>query len=67
MLHCKIADLSVFIPATGNMPGRCEKYLIQTKENSADIIIRADLYDFKRWPGILDEDDAIYMESGHWF
>ena len=66
-MNCIISDLTVFIPATGDMPQRCEKYLIQTKENSADIIIRADLYDFKRWPAILDENDAIYMESGHWF
>lgn len=61
-----ISELSVLVPATGNMPQRCAEYLTQEKENSADIIIRADLYNFNRWP-TLSEDDAIYMESAAQF
>jgi hypothetical protein len=63
---CKISDLLVQISTTGNMPQRCKEYLTQTKDNSADIIIRADLYNFNRWPE-LSENDAIYMESSAQF
>lgn len=58
----KISDLLVQIPAIGNMPDRSKEYLAETKEDSADIIIRADLYKMDRWP-TLSEEDAVYMES----
>ena len=59
---CKISDLLTDVPATGNMPERCEEYITEDKGNSADITIRADLYNFNRW-STLSENDAIYMES----
>ena len=63
---CKICDLSVRIPATGDMPERCRQYLITDKGNSADIIIRADLYDYDKYP-LASEETTIYMESGRQF
>ena len=59
---CKISDLLTEVPATGNMPERCKEYITEDKGNSADITIRADLYNYDRWPN-LSENDAIYMES----
>jgi len=63
---CKISDLIVEVPSTGNMYKRCADYIISDKSNSADIIIRADLYNFERWPG-LHHNDIIYLESGFQF
>lgn len=59
---CKISDLLTEVPSTGNMPERCKEYITEDKGNSADITIRADLYNYDRWPN-LSENDAIYMES----
>ena len=64
---CKISDLLVEVPATGDMPERCSEYLItDNKGNGADITIRADLYKLDNWPD-LDEVGGIYMESGFSF
>ena len=63
---CRISDLTVDVPATGNMPRRCREYITTDKGNSADITIRADLYNFNKWP-TLSENDAIYLESGSQF
>jgi len=63
---CKISDLIVEIPATGDMPQRCREYITEDKGNGADIIIRADLYKYDSWP-TLSEDGVIYMESGFQF
>ena len=60
---CRISDLLVEIPATGDMSQRCRKYEITNKEFSADLTIRADLYKMDRW-NTADENISIYMESG---
>ena len=59
----KISDLLVEVPATSNMPERCKEYITEVKGISADITIRADLYNFDLW-STLSEKDAIYLESG---
>ena len=45
------------------MPERCKEYITEVKGISADITIRADLYNFDLW-STLSEKDAIYLESG---
>lgn len=62
---CRIADLFVEVPDTGDMAGRCKAYLYDG-EATPDIVIRKELYDFSHWP-TLPEDTAIYMESGMYF
>ena len=47
------------------MISRCREYLIN-EEDSADIIIRADLYKPKFWPE-LSEESNIYLQSGFQF
>lgn len=59
---CEISNLLVQIPLAGNMLERSKEYFTETKGDSADIVIRADLYNLNRWP-TLSEEDAIYMES----
>ena len=63
---CKIADIITEVPPAGGMASRCADYLYDGKE-SADIIIRADLYR----PGQIDpargEESFAYMESGYQF
>ena len=68
MIHmlCKISDLLVEVPATGDMPQRCKEYITENKGNSADITIRADLYKLERWID-LTENEAVYLESGFQF
>ena len=58
---CKIADLSIQVPATGDMLSRCKDYLTN-EQVSADIIIRADLYRPHKYP-TFDEKGVAYMES----
>ncbi len=60
-MRCKIADLLVEVPATGDMESRCREYLT---DEAGDVVIniRQELYDLSRW-GNLNEDGAIYMES----
>ena len=62
---CKIADLLVEVPATGDMPQRCESYLY-TGEGQPDIVISADEYNPERWP-TLEGAGLAYMESGTLF
>lgn len=63
---CKIADLLVEVPDTGDMPSRCKEYLYEG-EATPDIVIRKELYDLEtHWP-TLPEGLAIYMESGMYF
>ena len=62
---CKIADLLVEVPATGDMPQRCEKYLYPG-EGQPDIVISAEEYDPARWPA-LQGAGVDYMESGTLF
>ena len=62
---CKIADLLVEVPATGDMPQRCEKYLY-TGEGQPDIVIEASEYNPERWP-TLTGAGLDYMESGTLF
>ena len=66
VMFCRIADLSVIIPKTGNMPERCEAYLMTDNGEGADIILRTDHYNLERWNFQLEEN-AIYRESGYWF
>lgn len=58
---CKIADLYIEVPDAGGMAPRCREYLTEEQE-SADIIIRADLYKKDKYP-TLDSDGVAYMES----
>ena len=62
---CKIADLMIEIPATGDMRSRCREYL-SNMNVSADITIRADRYQTQQWQGLTPEM-AIYLESGFQF
>lgn len=64
-MTCKIADLIIDVPATGDMFSRCKDYLIDEK-TSADIIIRADLYNPAKYKK-RDEISVAYMESGYQF
>lgn len=63
---CKIANLWVEVPATGDMVSRCRDYLTEEQNISADITIRAENYRLGRWKS-LKEESAIYMESGMHF
>lgn len=59
------ADLIVEIPETGDMVSRCREYEYHGKD-SADIIIRADLYKSEDYRS-TNEDLIAYMESGWQF
>jgi hypothetical protein len=62
---CNIADLLIEIPEGGGLTSRCGDY--QTQENvSADIVLRADKYNFNTW-GHLPYEQAVYMASGTQF
>lgn len=62
---CKIAELIIDVPATGDMLSRCKDYVTDEKV-SADIIIRADLYNPNKYRK-QDEASVSYMESGYQF
>lgn len=63
---CRIADLFVEVPDTGDMAKRCKEYLYDG-EATPDIVIRKELYELEEhWP-TLSEDYAGYMESGMLF
>lgn len=62
---CKIADLLIEVPATGDMRSRCKDYLT-TENNSADIIIRAGCYKPEKYP-TFSEAEVAYVESGRQF
>ena len=59
---CKIADLLVEVPETGNMAQRCEKYLYVGAEQP-QVKLDTAHYNRDNWPG-LTEDEFVYMESG---
>lgn len=59
---CKIADLLVEVPETGNMAQRCEKYLY-TGAEQPQVKLDTAHYNRDNWPG-LTEDEFVYMESG---
>ena len=62
---CKIADLLVEVPDSGDMAARCKNYLYDG-DATPDIVIREELYELDRWQPLPD-DAAIYMESGMYF
>lgn len=63
---CRIADLFVEVPDTGDMGKRCKEYLYNG-EAEPDIVILEELYELERhWP-TLSGDHAVYMESGMFF
>lgn len=62
---CKISDLLTEIPKAGGIAPRFGEYLTN-ETGKADIVIREELYNSKRWPD-LDEEIAVYMQSGAQF
>lgn len=62
---CRIADLSVDVPAAGDLVSRCQGYLCD-EVHGADISIRTELFRTERWAG-LDESLIAYAESGTHF
>lgn len=62
---CMISDLLVEVPEAGGMAPRCRDYLAE-ENSSADIIIRADLYEPHRYKTV-SPDMIAYMESGRLF
>ena len=60
------ADLIVEVPEKGGMLSRCKGYEYYGKD-SADIIIRAELYDPTPYPENLSEEEVAYLESGWQF
>ena len=63
-LTCRIADLSVGIPATGEMSSRCRKYLAES--TCRNVVLREADYRLDSWPN-LSYADAVYLESGMQF
>ena len=64
-LLCRIADLTVTIPAAGGMPPRCRAYLTESTGLS-DIVISESEYRLDNWSS-NDYDIACYMESARVF
>ena len=66
-MNCYIADLSVEIPAAGDLVPRCREYLCdENEEAGADIVIRTESFRPDAWKP-LTGDDYIYCESGTHF
>lgn len=65
MITCRIADLSVEIPATGGFAARCGNYLAEGIEKP-DIVISDEKYQSEHYPGISFEL-LCYLESGWQF
>ena len=64
---CRIADLTVEIPAAGGLSSRCSGYRCE-ETNQADFAIREELYDAERYlPAKLSGDELAYMESAYQF
>lgn len=66
MIKCKVADLIVDIPAAGGIASRCEDYR-WNRNDSADIVIRAELYEREKYSPAIDESMFVYMESARQF
>lgn len=64
-MRCIIADLTVEIPAAGDLIPRCREYLCEDASH-ADIIISTENFRPDMWEK-LDEIGRIYMESGSFF
>lgn len=62
---CDVSDLTVKIPATGDVGSRCWEY-IRVDDNLVDIVISEGEYRLERWE-TLSQNDAIYLESGFQF
>lgn len=62
---CRIADLTVEVPASAGLLPRCEPYGC-AEDVRADIVIDSQRYDLTQWPG-ASEETAIYLESGFQF
>ena len=61
----KVADLYAEVPEAGGMAPRCRDYLTEDKV-SADIIIRAELYNMEKYT-VFSYEYAAYMNSGSQF
>lgn len=64
-MKTSIADLIVEIPEAGDLIPRCRDYM-HAEEESADIIIRTDLFKPEEKPG-MDKNLYIYLKSGFYF
>lgn len=62
----KIAELITDVPEAGGLAPRCQDYLY-SGENSADVIIRTDLYRWSRYGSRAAEETVAYMEAAYQF
>lgn len=60
---CKISDLLVEVPETGDLPRRCGDYLYEGFDRP-DIVIRAEDYRWKRYSSTAEAWLVSYLESG---
>ena len=65
-MRCKIADLFTEVPETGDLLPRCREYICK-QEESADIIIRTELFGANLYKEKLSYNDWIYLKSGNQF
>lgn len=63
---CKIADLITQVPTADGLAIRCVEYLHKGND-SADIIIRTELYDKARYETPLSAESLAYMEAAYQF
>lgn len=63
---CKIADLTVDVPAAGGLAPRCAEYL-HNGNDQADIVICPEAYRFEKYPEGTGEETVAYMESAYQF
>lgn len=60
---CRISDLLVEVPETGDLPQRCREYL-HPGSGQPDVVIRAEDYRRDRYPEGTEEWLISYLESG---
>lgn len=65
-MYCKIADLIAKVPTADGLDRRCQEYIIEDKE-SADIVIRTELYRRDKYAPVWGDDTVAYMESAYQF
>ena len=65
-MRCKIADLIVEVPATGDLASRCRDYLYSGPEEP-EIVIRQEFFCPELYPIKLSEEGLAYLESGRLF
>lgn len=63
---CKVADLIVEVPEAGGMSPRCKDYIYITEE-TPNIVINPDQYEYCRYYPETTENFVAYMESGRQF